>query len=121
MQANLLKTAGGGVSVRLGHLATNQFAPEMRRGVAELNGHGEVPGGVVVRRSGKNARETIAAVKDKLAALKSRLPPGVEIVPTYHRSSLIDRAVENLRDRLIEEFLLRGSGRLRQSKPRPAS
>ena len=78
----------------------------MRRGVAELNGEGEVAGGVVILRSGKNARETIAAVKDKLAELKKSLPPGVEIVPTYDRSQLIDRAVDNLTEKLIEEFIV---------------
>ena len=70
----------GGVPIRLGDVATIQIGPEMRRGVAELNGQGEVAGGVVILRSGKNARPTIAAVKDKLAELKKSLPPGVETV-----------------------------------------
>ena len=68
----------------------------MRRGIAELDGEGEAVGGIVVLRSGKNARETIAAVKAKLDTLKASLPPGVEIVPTYDRSKLIDRAIDNL-------------------------
>ena len=101
-----LKTAAGGVPVRLGDVATIQVGPEMRRGVAELNGQGEVAGGVVILRSGKNARATIAAVKDKLAELKKSLPPGVEIVPTYDRSQLIDRSIGNLREKLIEEFIV---------------
>jgi Cu(I)/Ag(I) efflux system membrane protein CusA/SilA len=101
-----LKTAGGGVPVRLGDVATIQIGPEMRRGIAELNGQGEVAGGVVVLRSGKNARETIAAVKDKLAELKKSLPAGVEVVPTYDRSQLIDRSIGNLREKLIEEFIV---------------
>jgi Cu(I)/Ag(I) efflux system membrane protein CusA/SilA len=101
-----LKTAAGGVPVRLGDVATIQIGPEMRRGIAELNGEGEVAGGVVILRSGKNARETIAAVKDKLAVLKASLPPGVEIVTTYDRSQLIDRAVDNLTHKLIEEFIV---------------
>ena len=101
-----LKTAAGGVAVRLGDVATIQIGPEMRRGIAELNGQGEVAGGVIVLRSGKNARATIAAVKDKLADLKSSLPPGVEIVTTYDRSQLIDRAIANLREKLIEEFVV---------------
>ena len=101
-----LKTAAGGVPVRLGDVATVQIGPEMRRGVAELNGQGEVAGGVVILRSGKNARETIAAVKGKLAELKAGLPPGVEVVPTYDRSQLIDRAIGNLRGKLIEEFIV---------------
>jgi copper/silver efflux system protein len=101
-----LKTAAGGVAVRLGDVATIQIGPEMRRGIAELNGQGEVAGGVIVLRSGKNARATIAAVKDKLAELKGSLPPGVEIVTTYDRSQLIDRAIANLREKLIEEFVV---------------
>jgi Cu(I)/Ag(I) efflux system membrane protein CusA/SilA len=101
-----LKTAAGGVPVRLGDVATIQIGPEMRRGVAELNGEGEVAGGVVILRSGKNARETIAAVKDKLAELKKSLPAGVEVVPTYDRSQLIDRSIGNLREKLIEEFIV---------------
>ncbi len=101
-----LKTVAGGVPVRLGDVATLQIGPEMRRGVAELNGQGEVAGGVVILRSGKNARETIAAVKGKLAELKRSLPPGVEIVPTYDRSQLIDRSIGNLREKLIEEFIV---------------
>ncbi len=101
-----LRTAAGGVPVRLGDVATVQIGPEMRRGIAELNGQGEVAGGVIVLRSGKNARATITAVKHKLAELKTGLPPGVEIVTTYDRSQLIDRAIANLREKLIEEFVV---------------
>ena len=101
-----LKAAPGGVPVTLGQVATIQLGPEMRRGVAELNGQGEVAGGVVILRSGKNARETIAAVQAKLDELKKSLPAGVEVVTTYDRSKLIDRAVANLREKLIEEFLV---------------
>ncbi|OZA17646.1 MAG: CusA/CzcA family heavy metal efflux RND transporter [Novosphingobium sp. 17-62-19] len=101
-----LKTAAGGIPVTLGNVATIQMGPEIRRGVAELNGQGEVAGGVIVMRSGKNARATIEAVKEKLAELKSSLPPGVEIVPTYDRSQLIDRAVENVTSKLVEEFVV---------------
>jgi len=90
--------ATGGAVVELG--------PEMRRGIAELNGEGEVAGGVVVMRSGKNALETIDGVKAKLAALKASLPPGVEVVSVYDRSQLIGSAVANLRDKLIEEFIV---------------
>jgi len=92
--------------VLLRDVATIQLGPEMRRGIAELDGEGEVAGGVVVMRSGKNARTTIEAVKTKLESLKSSLPAGVEIVPTYDRSLLIDRGVENLRSKLIEEFIV---------------
>jgi Cu(I)/Ag(I) efflux system membrane protein CusA/SilA len=87
-------------------VALVQLGPEMRRGIAELDGQGEVAGGVVVMRSGKNARTTIEAVKAKLASLKGSLPPGVEVVTTYDRSQLIDRAVDNLRWKLLEEFLV---------------
>jgi Cu(I)/Ag(I) efflux system membrane protein CusA/SilA len=96
----------GSTPVLLRDVATVQIGPEMRRGVAELDGQGEVAGGVVVMRSGKNARTTIEAVKAKLEALKPSLPPGVEIVPTYDRSLLIDRSVENLRSKLVEEFIV---------------
>ncbi len=96
----------GSTPVLLRDVATVQIGPEMRRGIAELDGEGEVAGGVVVMRSGKNARTTIEAVKAKLESLKPSLPPGVEIVPTYDRSLLIDRAVENLRFKLLEEFLV---------------
>jgi Cu(I)/Ag(I) efflux system membrane protein CusA/SilA len=101
-----LRTAAGGVPVSLGDVATIQLGPEMRRGIAELNGDGEVAGGVVILRSGKNARETIAAVKTKLADLKKSLPPGVEVATVYDRSQLIDRAVDNLTHKLIEEFIV---------------
>lgn len=101
-----LKTVAGGIPVKLGDVATVQIGPEMRRGIAELNGEGEVAGGVVILRSGKNARDTLAAVQAKLTELKPSLPAGVEIVTTYDRSQLIDRAVENLTYKLIEEFLV---------------
>jgi Cu(I)/Ag(I) efflux system membrane protein CusA/SilA len=101
-----LTTNDAGVPVRLGDVARIQVGPEMRRGVAELDGEGEVAGGVIVMRSGKNALATIRAVKAKLATLKRGLPPGVEVVPTYDRSGLIERAVANLRDKLVEEFVV---------------
>ncbi|RQO39668.1 CusA/CzcA family heavy metal efflux RND transporter [Variovorax sp. KBW07] len=99
-------SATGATPVLLRDVATVQVGPEMRRGIAELDGEGEVAGGVIVMRSGKNARSTIEAVKAKLETLKPSLPPGVEIVPTYDRSLLIDRAVDNLRAKLIEEFIV---------------
>jgi Cu(I)/Ag(I) efflux system membrane protein CusA/SilA len=101
-----LSTTDSGVPVRLADVARVQIGPEMRRGIAELDGEGEVAGGVIVMRFGKNALETIDAVKAKIASLKSSLPPGVEIVPTYDRSSLIKRAVANLGQKLIEEFVV---------------
>jgi Cu(I)/Ag(I) efflux system membrane protein CusA/SilA len=98
-------TTDAGVPVRLGDVARIQIGPEMRRGIADLNGEGEVAGGVIIMRSGKNALETIDAVKAKLGKLKASLPPGVEIVP-YDRSNLIKRAVTNLKEKLIEEFIV---------------
>lgn len=100
-----LKSAGG-IPVTIGDVATVQIGPEMRRGIAELNGQGEVAGGVIVMRQGKNAREVISGVRAKLAEIKASLPPGVEIVPTYDRSELIDRAVESLTGKLFEEFAI---------------
>ncbi|MCX7160214.1 MAG: CusA/CzcA family heavy metal efflux RND transporter, partial [Proteobacteria bacterium] len=99
-----LSASDGGVAVKLGDVARIQVGPEMRRGIAELDGEGEVAGGVIIMRSGKNALATIEAVKAKLASLKGSLPPGVEIVETYDRSSLIERAVLHLRNKLLEEF-----------------
>ncbi|AKA24951.1 efflux RND transporter permease subunit [Pseudomonas chlororaphis] len=101
-----LKLGAGGVPVTLGDVATVQVGPEMRRGIGELDGEGEAVGGVVILRSGQNARDTIAAVKARLEELKGSLPPGVEIVTTYDRSTLIDRAVNNLGHKLLEEFIV---------------
>ena len=101
-----IMTSDTGVVVLLKDVARIQTGPEMRRGIAELNGEGEVAGGVIIMRSGKNALETIEAVKAKLATLKPGLPSGVEIITTYDRSDLITRAVENLRGKLIEEFIV---------------
>jgi len=98
-------TTETGIVVRLGDVAIVQLGPETRRG-AELNGDGEVAGGIVVMRSNRNALSTIQAVKAKLEQLKPSLPLGVEIVTTYDRSKLIERAVHNLRDRLVEEFIV---------------
>ncbi|CAN7524379.1 efflux RND transporter permease subunit [Duganella sp. LjRoot269] len=101
-----LAATDAGVAVRLGDVARVGLGPEMRRGIADLDGEGEVAGGVIVMRSGKNALETIEAVKAKLGKLKASLPPGVEIVPVYDRSNLIKRAVDNLEHKLIEEFIV---------------
>jgi Cu(I)/Ag(I) efflux system membrane protein CusA/SilA len=95
-----------GVPVRLGEVASIGRGPTLRRGIAELDGEGEVVGGVIVLRTGKNALAAIDAVKAKLDALKPSLPPGVEIVPTYDRSELIRDAVNNLGGKLIEEFIV---------------
>jgi Cu(I)/Ag(I) efflux system membrane protein CusA/SilA len=95
-----------GTPVTLGDVARIQMGPEMRRGIAELDGDGEVVGGVIVMRSGRNALTTIAAVRAKLESLKASLPAGIEIVTTYDRSGLIDRAVSNLETKLVEEFIV---------------
>ncbi|MCZ8406385.1 efflux RND transporter permease subunit [Achromobacter sp. SIMBA_011] len=104
----VLRANDAGTPVLLGDVARIQIGPEARRGVAELNGQGEVAGGVIVMRSGKNALATIEAVKARLETLKQSLPAGVEIVTTYDRSQLIGRAIDNLRDKLIEEFIIVG-------------
>jgi Cu(I)/Ag(I) efflux system membrane protein CusA/SilA len=96
----------GGTPILLRDVAWIQLGPELRRGVAELNGEGEVVGGVVVLRFGENAYETIQAVKAKLETLKRGLPEGVELVEVYDRSDLIGRAVDTLTGKLIEEFII---------------
>jgi copper/silver efflux system protein len=101
-----ITTNANGVPVQLREVATVRRGPSFRRGIAELDGQGEVAGGIVVLRSGKNAKAAIVAVKAKLAELKRSLPAGVEIVPTYDRAQLIDAAVSNLWGKLLEEFLV---------------
>ncbi|WP_297822908.1 efflux RND transporter permease subunit [uncultured Paraglaciecola sp.] len=95
-----------GTPLLLRDVADIRLGPQMRRGIAELNGEGEVAGGVVVMRFGENAQQTIAGVKQKLAALKASLPEGVEIVTVYDRSDLITRAVDNLWSKLGEELFI---------------
>jgi len=95
-----------GTPILLRNVANIHLGPELRRGLAELDGTGEVAGGVVIMRYGENALTTIEAVRKKLDALKAGLPAGVTIVPTYDRGNLIERAVENLRGKLIEEFIV---------------
>ena len=95
-----------GTPLLLADVATIGIGPQLRRGITELDGEGEVAGGVVVMRFGENALKTIEAVKAKLATLQKGLPEGVEIVTTYDRSSLINHAVETLEDKLLEEFLV---------------
>ncbi|MCL5030523.1 MAG: efflux RND transporter permease subunit [Bacteroidetes bacterium] len=87
-------------------IANVAYGPEMRRGVAELNGKGETVGGIIVMRYGENALETIQGVKKKLAELKQGLPPDVKITTVYDRSGLIERAIDTLKDKLIEEILI---------------
>jgi Cu(I)/Ag(I) efflux system membrane protein CusA/SilA len=95
-----------GTPIRVRDVARVELGPEMRRGVAELNGEGEVTGGTVVVRYGQNVRDVIEHVKSKLTELKSSLPPGVEVVTTYDRSDLIDRSIDTLRHTLIEELII---------------
>ncbi|MDR0816100.1 MAG: CusA/CzcA family heavy metal efflux RND transporter, partial [Desulfovibrio sp.] len=102
----VLKTSEGGTPVYLEDVATTRLGPEMRRGIAELDGEGEVAGGIVIMRSAKNARKVIGDVKNALERLKRSLPEGVEIITTYDRSGLIERAVAHLTSNLREEFII---------------
>lgn len=95
-----------GTPIRLEDVAEIRLGPQLRRGIAELNGEGEVVGGIIVMRFGENARTTIEGVKKRLAELQRSLPEGVEIVETYDRSALIGRAVETLQHKLAQEFLV---------------
>ena len=95
-----------GVPILLKDVAYTQLGPQSRRGVIELNGEGEAVGGIIVMRYGQNAMDTIKEIKKKLDELKTSLPAGVEIVETYNRSGLIQRAINTLYDKLIEEFIV---------------
>ncbi len=95
-----------GTPIRLVDVADIRLGPQMRRGIADLDGEGEVVGGIVVMRYGENARSTIQGVKDRLAELQASLPAGVEIVETYDRSTLIERAVNTLQEKLLEEVIV---------------
>ena len=95
-----------GTPVRLDDIAEIRLGPQLRRGIAELDGEGEVVGGIIVMRFGENARTTIEGVKARLAELADSLPDGVEVVETYNRSALIDRSVDTLKSKLIQEFLV---------------
>lgn len=106
LKALPLKVTAKGTPLLLGDIADVNLGPQMRRGISELNGEGEAVGGVIVMRFGENASEVIAEVKTKLDELQRSLPDGVEIVATYDRSTLIDSAVENLWQKLAEEFLV---------------
>ncbi|MDR1615015.1 MAG: efflux RND transporter permease subunit [Campylobacteraceae bacterium] len=101
-----LKTDEKGAAVYLKDVARVSIGAQMRRGIGEFNGEGETAGGIILIRSGKNAKETISAIKKKLHSLKSSLPEGIEIVTVYDRSELIDRAIDNLTSKLIEEFII---------------
>lgn len=106
IEAIPVHTTENGVPIRIRDLAEVRFGPELRRGIGELNGEGEAVGGVIVMRFGENAMATIERVKNKLEMLKQGLPEGVEIIETYDRSSLINRAVDTLTEKLLEEFIV---------------
>lgn len=95
-----------GTPILLRNVATVSLGPELRRGLTDLNGEGEAAAGVVIMRSGENALETIRAVKAKLATLAKSLPEGVEIVTVYDRAPLIERAIDNLRSKLVQQALI---------------
>ncbi|MEE9236107.1 MAG: CusA/CzcA family heavy metal efflux RND transporter [Candidatus Acidoferrales bacterium] len=95
-----------GTPIYLRDIANVHLGPDIRRGVAELNGEGEVVGGIVVVRFGENALAVIQRVKKKIEEIKSSLPEGVEIVPVYDRSELILRSIDTLKEKLLEEFII---------------
>ncbi len=95
-----------GTPIFLKQVANIHLGPELRRGLTDLNGQGEVAGGIVIMRYGENALATIKRLRQKLEELKAGLPAGVEIVPVYDRGDLIERAVDNLTEKLIEESIV---------------
>jgi Cu(I)/Ag(I) efflux system membrane protein CusA/SilA len=101
-----VKVSPDGTPVLVKDIAEVRIGPEMRRGIAELDGEGEVVGGIVVMRYGENALEVIRKVKERIEELKPGLPEGVELVETYDRSDLIKRSVSNLAEKLVEEFIV---------------
>ena len=105
LESAVLK-AENGTPVRLGEVASVTLGPEMRRGIADLNGTGDAVGGIVVMRQGENALNVIDRVKARLSELKSSLPDGVEVVTTYDRSELINEAIRNVKHKLIEEMIV---------------
>ena len=105
LESAVLK-AENGTPIRLADVATVSLGPDMRRGLADLDGQGDVVGGIVVMRQGENAMDVISRVKDKLKDLKASLPAGVEVVPVYDRSTLIQKAITTVKDKLIEEMIV---------------
>ncbi len=102
----VVKTNDRGTPLTVGDIGRVSLGPEIRRGVTDLDGKGDVVGGIVVMRSGENALAVIERVKEKLKEIEPSLPPGVKIVTTYDRSDLIERAVGNLKDKLTEEVIV---------------
>jgi len=105
LESAVLKSENG-TPIRLADVATVSLGPDMRRGLADLDGQGDVVGGIVVMRQGENAMDVIARVKDKLGDLKASLPAGVEVVPVYDRSTLIQKAITTVKDKLVEEMIV---------------
>jgi Cu(I)/Ag(I) efflux system membrane protein CusA/SilA len=103
---SLVLKSEGGTPVTVKDVATVALGPEMRRGIADLDGQGDVVGGIVVMRSGENALDVINRVKTKLEELKPSLPKGVEVVTTYDRSELIEQAIETVKSKLVEEIIV---------------
>ncbi|HWE29702.1 MAG TPA: CusA/CzcA family heavy metal efflux RND transporter, partial [Polyangia bacterium] len=101
-----VKTNDNGTPVRIGDIGHVALGPDIRRGVTDLDGKGDVASGIVVMRQGENALNVIHAVKQKIEELRPSLPAGMRIVPTYDRSDLIERAIRNLREKLIEEMII---------------
>ncbi|RMD93767.1 MAG: efflux RND transporter permease subunit, partial [Calditrichaeota bacterium] len=106
IENTVVGTDGQGTPVLIKHVANVHLGPDMRRGIAELDGKGEVVGGIVVMRYGENALKVIERVKEKIEQIKPSLPPGMQIVTTYDRSELIHRAIDTLKEKLIEESLI---------------
>ena len=106
LEAIPLGTNANGTALQLRDVANIRLGPQMRRGVSDLNGEGEATGGIVVMRYGENAQKTIELVKAKLESLKKGLPEGVEIIPVYDRSNLINNAISNLTSKLVEELIV---------------
>ena len=102
----VLKASNTGMPITVDQVGTVEFGPDLREGVAEFNGQGETVGGIVVMRFGENALSVIDRVKQKIAQMEPALPPGVKIVPVYDRSKLINRSIDTLRWKLIEESII---------------
>ena len=96
----------GGTPIRVKDVATVAVGPEMRRGIADFDGEGDVVGGIVVMRQGENALDVVGRVKAKLEGIRASLPPGLEIVTTYDRSELIERAIHTVKGKILEEILI---------------
>jgi len=106
IESIVLGASETGVPIRVADVADVQFAPQVRRGVADLNGRGDVVGGIVIMRVGENALATIERVKEKISQIEDGLPPGVVLTPVYDRSDLILRAIDTLKEKLLEESIV---------------